>query len=202
MSTSFEDIDFNSFEPPKKESDFIKLPDGKTQFRIISNPKHFTEVWIDNGTSKKRFTLDEKNKALIKYLTEAGHQCRTKHIMAILLRKENVCKILEFTSSIYSAIKELSQDEDWGKPSTYDITLIRNSKLSPKDMYRVMPSKKIALTDEQKKLAQEFNDRINFDKMKKPNDLKEIFDHMGERIPQHLTKQASSGDDFQFEFES
>lgn len=189
MQNNFDNnIDWNSVEAPKKKgSDFLKLQDGRNQVRIISNPKSFLTVWLDNGSQKKRFVIDETNKGLQQWLKDNKTPAKETWMVCVLLRKEMECKLLEIGVSIFSDIKALASDPDWGKPSQYDVVITKNLKAqSPKDIYKVLPSAKVELTSEQKVLAQEFNDRINFDALKKPNDVSDIFLHLGMTIPKNL----------------
>jgi len=132
------------YKPPVTNSKYLKLALGSNKVRILSS----TIVgWVDWQTMQdgSRKPLRTKDKQAPINPTQPP-----KHFWAMVVwdYNEGGLKILEITqASIRSSILALFQNDDWGDPKGYDLTITREGeKMETK--YTVMPSPKSELSQE------------------------------------------------------
>lgn len=130
------------YEQPKGNTNYLKFEKGENKFRILSKP---IIGWLDWENKKPlRFQMDEKPEKPIDP-TKA-----IKHFWAFIVwdYKTMSIKILEITqASIQGAIKDLSNNSDWGAPYGYDIKVNRSGD-GMETEYSVMPSPHKVLPNE------------------------------------------------------
>lgn len=129
---------------------YMKLQQGKNKFRILSEAIVGTEIWEEDSDGNKkpvRFRPDDSI-PVDKYDTGDA-----RHFWAFVVYNRNADKIqiLEITQkTIQRALKALAEDEDWGNPQNYDITITRKGEGMDTE-YTVMPGQKSEISDEIKK---------------------------------------------------
>ena len=126
------------YEPKGGSSDYLKLEDGKTvTIRIVSETYYKRLVTDKQGSiiDTRDFTEDMFDQAEGK-----GFAVRDRFVWGVWSRDEQAAKVFECGASIYSQLKTLAQDPDWGDPRGYDIKITRTGTgLDTK--YAVMPGK-------------------------------------------------------------
>ena len=74
-----------------------------------------------------------------------------------LERRTGEVKALNVKYGIFSAIKSLALDEDWGDPTKYDLNIKVDKNAPPTGYYTVMPQAKKPLTAVEQKLQDEMD---------------------------------------------
>lgn len=148
-----------NYKVPSSNDNYMKFQDGENKFRILSAPVIGWVDWDDNKKVYRTKTREEQPEVSRSSKAEA----KISHFwaMSVWNYSEKRIQILEIKqSTIQKGIKVLVQDEDWGKPYTYDI-LVTRSKENGKTSYTVSPKPKKDLTDEVLKAQAE--KRINLE---------------------------------------
>ena len=134
-----------NYNVPKSGGNYMKFEQGENIFRILTSPIIGWEDWQDKKPI--RFRMNEKPERSI------DPQRAIKHFWAMVVWNYNAesIQILEITqASIQSAIKNLVEDSDWGKPFEYDIKITREGE-SLETKYTVNPKPKKELDENIKK---------------------------------------------------
>lgn len=109
------------YEVPKGNSAYLKFQDGENKFRVLSAP---IMGWVDWKDKKPlRFPMDKKPAAPVDPTKPI------KHFWAFVVWDYVGKKIaiLEITQAgVMTAIKNLSEDKDWGAPFGYDIKVTKS----------------------------------------------------------------------------
>ena len=114
----------------------IKKGEGDRRVRILSNPFDYYVYWTSD---RKKVTLVEPPAEMPMDIKE-GDRVNLTWAVVVLDRSDNKIKIWEITQkTIRMALVELSEDEDWGHPSGYDIKIKRSDE-SDKTSYLVTPA--------------------------------------------------------------
>lgn len=140
------------YEAPKTISDFMKLQDGKNKLRILSKSPVLGWMWWTDETEGKRKPHRVKTKQEVPaYVKES------KHFWAMVVYNydDKLVQMLEIPQkSIQDGMRSLFEDDDWGDPHNYDISVKKEGELLNTE-YNVVASganKPLSLTvDEQHK---------------------------------------------------
>lgn len=138
-----------NYEAPKQSSNYFKFEEGPNKFRIVSEAIVGWEYWTNDN---KPIRLKENPREIPK---DIRADSAIKHFWAftVLDRKDGTAKILEITqSTIQRALQALIEDQDWGDPSSYDITITRTGK-GLETTYTVQPSPQKPLTKEEQSVV-------------------------------------------------
>lgn len=179
-----------------KKSDFMKLEQGKSRVRVMGNPVQYYVHWVDLPDGKKRkYNSPVGDPKLVKQLTDAGFKRQARWIVKVLDRADNQFKLLEIGSQVFSGIKALYSDSDWGPVTAYDLTIDRGAP-GQQPLYRVTPRPKSPLEDSVKQAYRDFEQRVDVSKMTQPEDPEKIRDELGWDAP--VAKMTVSADDDSF----
>lgn len=134
---------------PVDNSPYLKIEEGKkVKLRIASKPIHFTESFTDQKTGE---TKESERFAWV-----------------VLVRDTGKVKAFKSGVLIYKIIKDLAENEDWGDPKEYDLTIENTGELGSR-YYIVTPSpKKAPLTTEE--LAMIMGENLDLEKLFKATD--------------------------------
>ncbi len=124
MNNNFLPEDYTGI--PEDPSRYLKLADGKNQFRVLSSAIVGYEWWIDEGDSKKPLRVRNEEDVPTELWKASDTRKRPKHFWAFVVfnRKTNGVQILEITQkSIMKSIESII--EDWGSPKEYDLVINR-----------------------------------------------------------------------------
>jgi hypothetical protein len=150
-----------NYETPQGGGLYMKLQNGENKFRIMSKPIIGWIDWVDKTPMRYQYKQKPAKPAGDKPL---------KHFWAMIVFDyfDKQIKILEITqATIQKSIETLAKDDDWGDPSFYDIKVTK-SGIDKETEYKVNPSPKKPISDEQKKAA--FERPINLDALFKNGD--------------------------------
>lgn len=187
---------------------FLRLEEGKNLVRVMGNPIEFYVHWVDTPSGKRKFVCPIESPALVSRLEDSGFKRQRKYLIKVLDRKTDTFKVAEVGWQIYSGIRVLVSDPDWGKVSGYDVNLSRAPKGS-NPLYSVIPNPHKKLDAKYKDMFAEFNAQLDIERLIKPADPKEVCEAMGwDSSPyvQGSTQSSGSEDtaedaDFDFDFE-
>lgn len=163
------DVDVNT------GSGYMKLEQGSNVVRIITQPYQFTVCWIKDPQGVPR----KVRSALVPAcpLVKRGEKLQKRWYVGVLERRTGQAKIMEVSSQIMAALKDLASDGDWGNPKGYDIDVKRGNPGS-QPLYRVVAKPKKPLTDDEAKLAKSFVENTDFAKMTKPPTPEEVAERL------------------------
>ncbi len=135
----------NTFLPKDYEiadagNSFYKFKEGDNKFRVLTDAVIGVEGWRD-GSPFRRIGADAVIEADEVDIDEKYGKPKINHFWAFMVwsyREEKVmlCQINQ--KSIQKAILQFAQDEEWGSPKNYDLTVTRTE--TPKVSYQVKPS--------------------------------------------------------------
>lgn len=134
MDTTF----LPGYEVPKPPSQYMKFEQGANKFRILMSPIVGYSAWTKDD--KHIRTKTEKEIPLDKIKEDR----KVKHFWAMPVwnYNEKRVQILELEQvGIQKKIKGLANNDDWGSPLGYDITVTREGEKLKTD-YEVQPSPK------------------------------------------------------------
>lgn len=121
-------------------SNYMKFQEGKNKFRILGSAVVGMEYWKESKPIRKH--MGEKINIGELEEDENGELKMPLHFWAFPVYNYSAerIQILEIKQkTIQSAMKALVEDEDWGDPKGYDIT-VNQIKASGKTSYSVTPS--------------------------------------------------------------
>lgn len=127
------------FKIPKESGRYAKIKQGANKFRILSAPILGSEAWTSDN-KPRRVRMGEKMP-----LTNLKPDTKIKHFWAMPVYNytEKKIQILEITQSgIQETIQEYANNEDWGSPLEYDITITRKGEKLVDTEYTVTVSPK------------------------------------------------------------
>jgi len=159
----------------KTGSSYMKLEQGNNVVRIITQPYVFTVCWIKDPQGVPR----KVRSALVPGcpLVKRGEKLQKRWYVGVINRKTAKAEILEISSQIISALKDLASDPDWGNPKGYDVDVRRGTPNS-QPLYRVIAKPAKPLTDDEKALAAQFVKETDFTKMTKPPTPEEVAERL------------------------
>lgn len=127
------------YKAPEGSSSFMKLQEGANRFRIMSDAVIGWEGWKDN----KPFRREGADKNIADDEVDVDQKYKKpkiNHFWAFKIwdyEDGGSIKLLEITQkTIMKAIQSLTEDEDWGDPANYDISITK-TKNGDKTIYSV-----------------------------------------------------------------
>ena len=138
-------------EPQQNEFNTMKLKEGKNVIRIVSNPAQIAVHWEKDISGTTHKVICSKTNACP--ICQKGKKAQNRFQMNVIDRADGQVKILECGKTIFDSIRNFAKDEDYGKPTKYDFTIVKSgSGLETK--YDVIPKpKKEPLTEAEKELV-------------------------------------------------
>lgn len=141
------------YSVPKAPSPYMKWQEGNNKFRVLSDQMITGYEWWTNANKPVRSrTFPTQEPLDIKVDPSKGWQSSVKHFWAFVVwnYETKAVEILEITqSSIQNALESLFNEEQWGHPNGYDITVKRDGKGMDTE-YAVLPNPHKPMTAEQK----------------------------------------------------
>lgn len=143
---------------PDTGSKYMKLEKGSNKFRILTRPIDGYEYWVEIDEGRKPVRIPKGEKIPV---NEVDGQVKYFWAMVVYNYEAEAIQILQLTQKgIQKAIKEYSQHEDYGRPTTYDLTIKRTGD-SMETRYSVIASPPKPLDEEIKKLYKETKIDLN-----------------------------------------
>ena len=167
---SWTDGDYSKNETPGEKAEFVRLSEGKSVIRIISNvPYKYSVHKGVKAEGEKGFGRKIKCAKASKDdpcpLCEQGHTPGSQYMFEVIDKKTGTTKLLDISWQIFSQIKGLVQNtEVWGDCSRYDIEISKNpNSRGPSDYYLVQPIPPKPLTAAEQLLR----DNVNVEELKR-----------------------------------
>lgn len=207
----FGEVDWNDADVNEGgKTQFMKLEQGTSKFRIMGNPVQFYTHWVETKDGKKsKINSPVSSPELLQKLEDAGFKRKPRWVLKVLDRSDDEFKILEIGPQIYNGIKTYYNDPEWGKVTRYDIKVIR-AKAGVQPLYTVAPSPKSALDDSFREQYIEFDGGLNLERLIQPSDPKYVCDLLGWNLPGDAqaadddfagNKNDDKDNDYPFDFE-
>lgn len=133
------------YEAPKTQSNYLKFEQGKNKFRIVSSAIVGYVYWTSDKKPVRMKEFPENTPEDIR------DDSKIKHFWAftVIDRTDGRIKVCELTQvSIMNAIRACVENDDWGDPKQYDITVTRTGEGMDTE-YHVQPSPHKKLTNEE-----------------------------------------------------
>ena len=153
------------------ESNYLnpsKLPQGETNFRILSSAIVGYEYWTNDNKPIRAREIWKKRPDDIKIKDDGTFD--VKHFWAFVVwhYEDSKVKIMEVTQkTIMNGIKSLVDNAKWGDPKEYDITLTKTGELL-KTEYSTVPNPK---TELQAEIIEEYKNKpVNLEALYLGND--------------------------------
>lgn len=130
------------YKAPANKSNYLKLEEGLTRFRILSKSITGWQDWKEENDEKGNI-IKKPLRTRTEPSTLVNPKKPAKHFWAFIVwdYKSSNVKIMEITQrTIQDAIIELYKDEDWGSPINYDLKITRTGK-DMETKYNVVPGK-------------------------------------------------------------
>lgn len=132
-----------SAEIPKATGNYLKFEQGANKFRILSEPIMGWEYWTAPvGKEKGKPVRSKERPNVIPLDADLKNGWNPKYFWAFVVWNLDAKKIqiLEITqTTILSPLQQLIQNEDWGDPRNYSITINRKGE-GLESEYNVVPS--------------------------------------------------------------
>lgn len=146
-----------AYEVPKTGGNYLKFEKGQNRFRIVSSAIIGYEYWNKENKPVRLREMPQTTPV------DLRKDSKIKHFWAFVVidRKDGKIKIGEvIQSTIMQSIKALVDNEDWGDPKGYDLTVTKvGEDLDTK--YTVQPSPHKPLTEEEAQLVAETKVNLN-----------------------------------------
>lgn len=152
------------YEVKTGASDFFKPKAGANKFRILTDSVVVLEGWKDNKPFRRDLELGIKDHEVDE--DEKSGKPKINEIMAFYIYSYDEDKIMIASFSQATIKKEilaLANDEEWGHPSGYDIT-IKKTGDGFQSRYTVTPSPKKALAKTVQAVVDEAEASFDLDK--------------------------------------
>lgn len=140
--------DFIPEEMTSGSSAYFKLENGENKLRIISMPVMGWLEWVDKKPIRTPLADGEPE------ASDDENPPKQFLAMAVIDQKDGNVKIWEVTQkSVMKAIRQLTNNPDWGQPFGFDLNIEKTGE-GMKTKYAVTPSPKKALSKDLVKKAQ------------------------------------------------
>jgi len=202
----FGEVDWNSKAGDSSggRTQFMRLEGGRNVVRVMGNPLQFYINWVEGTEGKRKINSPIAAPELLQRLDDAGFKRKARWIVKVLDRSDSQFKLLEIGPQIYNGIRELVNDPDWGKVTSYDLVITRG-KPGSQPLYSVNPRPKSGIDESMKEAFLAFNDGLNLDRLIQPSDPQYVLDLMGWSSGSTVTADTDSGsseeEEFPFKFE-
>ena len=133
------------YKVPTDTNYLNKLPQGETNFRVLSSAIVGYEYWTQDNKPVRSREIFKKRPADVKI--EKDGTWKQHHFWAFVVwhYEDSRVKIMEVTQkTIMNPIKSYVDNVKWGDPKDYDITIVREGD-GLKTEYAVMPNPKSEL---------------------------------------------------------
>jgi hypothetical protein len=174
-------------------SDFLALKEGSNKIRIISNPTQFYVHWVVDSTNSKRKVNCAVEECPVCFRGQETDRAQVRWMVKALDRVENKIKLLELGPQLFKAIKQYYNEPEWGDVRGYDLNIKRGPKGS-NPLYTVLPGNKSPLQAAEKKLYEDFNARVDVERIVSPPTPEAILEKLGWQS--NNTAKAAVSNDF------
>lgn len=210
------DVDLSHPAPQqgKKESKFLKMDEGDNKVRLLTKPSQYWQHKYkppgDNGYGYRVLCSKAGNNAsgtcplcdiVAKEAREKVPQDRKsvtkaqkRWLVGVIDRKSASYKILDISKTVFQAVQDLYNDEDWGDPIQYDINIKVNRKGGPTGYYGVTPKNAKPLSEADLELKDNEMDQDDLIKRCQPLTPEQVTERM-ERLAAFVQKRNGGNED-------
>jgi hypothetical protein len=132
---------------------WLRLSDGPNKIRVLTSPFQYTthkhKKDGDPGFGQKvGCTMIHGSCQLCEI---PDNNPKDRWFYGVIDRKTGTYKIVDVSFAVFSKIRDLARDKDWGDPTKYDINILVKKGAPPNDYYNVIPLSKepLSATDQQ-----------------------------------------------------
>jgi len=150
-STSFYPKEYKT---PEAGSNFLNLVEGDNKVRLLTEPVIGWEGWKDNKPFR-RLGFEQNIEENEVDMDQKYGKPKINHFNAFMVFDYKQAKVLMLQinqKTIQKAIRALSENEDWGSPVEYDLTITRTED-GGRTAYSVTPSPLKALKADVQKIV-------------------------------------------------
>lgn len=150
------------YEIPESEGKYMKFKVGENRFRILTPAIVGTLGWTQAQGGKPI-----RKPQGTPHIADEVDPSTLKHFWAFGVWNVNAKKVqvLELTQkTIMRAVKALTQDEDWGKPTGYDIVVTKSGD-GLETEYSVNPKPQTPVSDEIKEAWAQVKPKFNLNRL-------------------------------------
>jgi len=124
------------YEVPKSAGNYMKFEEGKNRFRVLSSAIVGYEWWVESNGSRKPSRVRTWDEAV-----QVGvDPIKPFWAFVVFNYQSKKIEILEITQKgLMNSIKALIDDDEWGTPKNYDLTVTRTGK-GQETKYALTPS--------------------------------------------------------------
>lgn len=188
-STSWENLNVGENNNDGPKVDFIKIGQGTTRMRIVSQPCVVQIHWEETSSGSRRKVICPGAGCPI---CAAGKASQRRYQLYVIDRSDAKLKVMEQGPSVISKLKQYTMDEDYGNPVKYDIKITKTGS-GKETRYNVVASpNKTPITEEEKALVQAAPE---LDEINKPKTIEEILE-MDLKCLADKKPQVAQDDDF------
>ena len=162
MTNQYGLVTWDSVEFSKKSSsnrrsdDFIRLQGGSNVLRLVTRPfqYNFHKFKADpNDKSdygvKIKCSMPNGSCPLCDLPDDnPGKRVHQRWYIGVIDRRTQSYKILDMSSTVFQAVKGLTQKDKWGDPGNYDIDIVVDKNAGVTGYYSVYPEPKEPLSDQ------------------------------------------------------
>ena len=121
----------SDYRDPSSGSNYMKLEDGSSKFRVLSEPVMGWLYWVEKDGKRKPVRVRDFKEVPQEFRAPADSKMKAKYFWAMLVWNYNDSRaqVLEITqATIRNAMLALDQDSDWGDARGYDIAITKSGK--------------------------------------------------------------------------
>lgn len=153
---TWDSVEFSNKPNRSRHSDdFIRLQSGSNVLRLVTRPFQYNfHKWKadpeDKGYGAKiKCSMAKDGRCPLCELDDSdpGSRVKRRWYVGVIERKTQSYKILDMSSTVFQAIKKLTQNEKWGDPGNYDIDISVDKNAGATGYYTVLPEPKEPLSD-------------------------------------------------------
>lgn len=163
------DVDLSHSTPKqgKQESKFLRLDEGDNRVRLLTQPSQYWQHKYkppgdtgygfrilcskagDNVTGNCALCdiVAKETAAKVEQKDRSVTKAQKRWLVGVIDRTSASYKILDISKTVFQAVQDLFNDEDWGDPIQYDINIKVNRSGGPTGYYGVTPKKAKPLSE-------------------------------------------------------
>lgn len=134
---SMDDFLPKGYEVPKSAGNYMKFEEGKNRFRVLSSAVVGYEWWVESQDGARK---PSRVKTWDEAVAQGIEPLKPFWAFIVWNYQSKAIEILEITQKgLMTSVKALIDDEEWGTPKNYDLTVSRTGK-GMETKYAITPS--------------------------------------------------------------
>lgn len=156
---NWKDLQFTNNKRPNNSNrnDYLRLTQGSNVIRVVTNPymyyyHKYKENKNDHGFGDKIKCSRFHGSCL---LCEKGLSRLERAYVGVIERDTGSYKVLDMSKSVLQDLQKLSEDDEWGTPTRYDIDIVVDKDAGPQGYYTVIPKPPKPMSPEDQQTREE-----------------------------------------------